>query len=182
MTTAQDFLEVYFSHKSTHSLCGNAPRNDIPHSHVVIFLEMTYHTAEPAHSSSPVDELWWWGKISCRKTTIDRQQVGWASMLQHFKGSAQFSPSFQKLSISYGVINSLWSSDTIWWRISGSILAQVMACCLTAPSHYLSQYWFIISRVLCHSPIGYHTRNASNRYIWKSHMWSQSHVPQGTMN
>ena len=32
-------------------------------------------------------------------------------------------------------VNSLWPSDTIWRHRSGSTLAQVMACCLTAPSH-----------------------------------------------
>ena len=37
-------------------------------------------------------------------------------------------------------INSLCPSDTIWWQRSGSTLAQVMAWCLTAPSHYLNQY------------------------------------------
>ena len=35
-----------------------------------------------------------------------------------------------------------------------------MACCLTAPSHYMSQHWLIISRVLCHSPKSNSTRNA----------------------
>ena len=35
-------------------------------------------------------------------------------------------------------LNSLWPSDTIWRHESGSALAQVMACCLTAPSHYLN--------------------------------------------
>ena len=34
---------------------------------------------------------------------------------------------------------------------SGSTLAQVMACCLTAPSHYLNQCWLIISEVQWHS-------------------------------
>ena len=43
--------------------------------------------------------------------------------------------------------NSLWPSDTIWWYRSGSTLAQVMAWCLTAPSHYLNQCWLIISKV-----------------------------------
>ena len=42
-------------------------------------------------------------------------------------------------------VNSLGPSDTIWWQRSGSTLAQVMACCLTAPSHYLNQCWLIIS-------------------------------------
>ena len=32
--------------------------------------------------------------------------------------------------------NSLWPSDSIWQRRSGSTLAQVRAWCLTAPSHY----------------------------------------------
>ena len=43
--------------------------------------------------------------------------------------------------------NSLRPSDTIWRHRSGSTLAQVMACCLTAPSHYLNQCWLIISKV-----------------------------------
>ena len=35
-------------------------------------------------------------------------------------------------------VNLLGPSDAIWcWR---STLVQVMACCLTAPSHYLNQY------------------------------------------
>ena len=44
-------------------------------------------------------------------------------------------------------VNSLWPSDTIWRHKSGSTLDQVMACCLTAPSHYLNQCWLIIIKV-----------------------------------
>ena len=52
---------------------------------------------------------------------------------------------------AYMLFNSLGPSDTIWrWR-SWSALAQVMACCLTAPSHYLNHCWLIISKVLWHS-------------------------------
>ena len=47
-------------------------------------------------------------------------------------------------------INSLWPRDTIWRHGSGSKLAQVMACCLMAPSHYLNQCWLIISEVWWH--------------------------------
>ena len=46
---------------------------------------------------------------------------------------------------------SLWSSEAIWWWRTGSALTQVMACCLTAPSHYLNQCWHIIKGVLWHS-------------------------------
>ena len=44
-------------------------------------------------------------------------------------------------------LNSLWPSDTIRWQRTESILAQAVACCLTAPSHYLNQCW-LISKVL----------------------------------
>ena len=44
-------------------------------------------------------------------------------------------------------INSLWPSDTIWWNRSGSTRAQVMACCLMAPSHYLNQCWLEITAI-----------------------------------
>ena len=44
--------------------------------------------------------------------------------------------------------------ETSYGDKSGSILAQAMACCLTAPSHYLTQCWLIISNVLWHSSEG----------------------------
>ena len=47
--------------------------------------------------------------------------------------------------------NSLGPSDAIWRQRSGTTLAQVMACCLAAPCHYLNQYWLIISEVQWHS-------------------------------
>ena len=49
--------------------------------------------------------------------------------------------------VPYLWIKALTGSDTIWWHKSGSTLAQVMACCLTAPSHYLNQCWLIINKV-----------------------------------
>ena len=45
-------------------------------------------------------------------------------------------------------VSTLWPND-------GDLdqpLAQIMACCLTAPSHYLNQGWFFMIGVLCHSP------------------------------
>ena len=49
---------------------------------------------------------------------------------------SKFNKSFQS-TCTCKVINSLWPNDTIWRHRSGSALAQVMACCLMAPSHYL---------------------------------------------
>ena len=42
----------------------------------------------------------------------------------------------------------LWPSDVIW-RLT---LLQVMASCLTAPCHYMNQYWLIITEIKCFSP------------------------------
>ena len=44
-------------------------------------------------------------------------------------------------------IYSLGPGDAIFWHRSGSTLAQVMACCLMAPSYYLNQCWLFISEV-----------------------------------
>ena len=44
-------------------------------------------------------------------------------------------------------VNSVWPGDAIWQHRSGSLLAQVMACCLTALSHYLNQCSRIVSEV-----------------------------------
>ena len=63
-------------------------------------------------------------------------------------------------------INSLRPSDAIWRQRSRSTLAQVMACCLTAPSHYLNQCWLIISNVQWHSSEGNFTRNNSAIDHW----------------
>ena len=59
-----------------------------------------------------------------------------------------WSPKWDTLSIM--LINSLRPSDAIWRHSCGSTLAQVMACCLTAPSHYLNQCWLIINEVQWH--------------------------------
>ena len=52
-------------------------------------------------------------------------------------------------------------SDAIWCQRSGSTLAQVMACSLTAPSYYLNQCWLIISKVHWHLSEGNFTIDPS---------------------
>ena len=63
-------------------------------------------------------------------------------------------------------LNSLWPSDAIWRCRSMSTLAQVMACCLTAPSHYLNQCWHTINKVQWHSSDGNFTRYTSTIDHW----------------
>ena len=62
--------------------------------------------------------------------------------------------------------NSLGLSDAIWRQKSGSTLAHVMACCLTAPSHNLNQCWLIISKVQWHSSKANFTRDTSAINHW----------------
>ena len=52
------------------------------------------------------------------------------------------------------------------WMIWVNKLVQVMACCLTAPSHYLNQRWLFIKGVLCitlEGPKDPHLRNSRFR-------------------
>ena len=49
--------------------------------------------------------------------------------------------------IMYQIVNSLWPSEDMWWQRSGSVLAHVIACCLTAPRHYVIQCWLSLSPV-----------------------------------
>ena len=69
-------------------------------------------------------------------------------------------------SLTHVGINSLGPSDAIWWQRSGSTLAWVMACCLTAPSHYLNQCWLVISTVQWHSSKGKFTRTILDISQW----------------
>ena len=62
--------------------------------------------------------------------------------------------------------NSLWPSDDIWRHKSESTLAQVMACCLTAPSHYLNQCWLIIRKARWYSSDGNSIRDNSAMNRW----------------
>ena len=62
----------------------------------------------------------------------------------------------------------LWPCDAIWRHGSGSTLAQVMACCLTAPSHYLNQCWLIVNKVQWHSSERNFTKVTSATNLWIS--------------
>ena len=57
------------------------------------------------------------------------------------------------------IVYSLWPCDAIWRPRSGSKLAQVMACCLTEPNHYLNQSWPITNAIAWHSFDRYCTGN-----------------------
>ena len=61
----------------------------------------------------------------------------------------------------------------MWQQRSGSTLTQVMACCLTTPSHYLNQCWLIIKQSFTwHSHESHFTRSAHElnlQHVFRDH-------------
>ena len=68
---------------------------------------------------------------------------------------------FRELELS-NMFNSLWPREAIWHHRSGSILAQVMACCLNAPSQNLNN---VDSRLSVSIPVQFHRKGT--RYAGK---------------
>ena len=75
----------------------------------------------------------------------------WKSWHSLLRFHSHWGPEYDGFQSLTQIFNSLWPSGTIWRQRSGSTLAQVMACCLMAPSHYLSQCWPLIRKVLWYS-------------------------------
>ena len=100
--------------------------------------------------------------IFCRPHFLMHYQVRYRNTELHYKDKTvvklhylyDWNSCAVKIAASYLIsplrspwVNSLSPNDAIWRHRSGSTLAQVIACCLTAPSHYLNQCWDIISKV-----------------------------------
>ena len=80
-------------------------------------------------------------------------------------GSSDACTQLLLLCSSFLYVESLWPSDAMWRHGSRSILAQLMAWCLTTPSHYLNQCWLITSEVLRHSHEIDITGNAQDSHL-----------------
>ena len=93
-----------------------------------------------------INSLWAsaWVKVFSLLTEFNH---GSSNFLYHLYYTNSFSVSVQ--SQPFNVTFTL-ASDAIWRHRTGSTLAQVMACCLMAPIHYLNQCWLIITGVLWH--------------------------------
>ena len=77
--------------------------------------------------------------------------------------SDQFSGVYMRLTDKMVIpIYSLWASEAIWRQRSGSLLAHIIAGCLTALSHYLNQYWLAINEAHWQSPVANFIRNDSS--------------------
>ena len=96
---------------------------------------------------------------SGRLTAYDTLNIGLEKRIFSMTSKKYFIKNIRHLSTSCAIIK-VFSVDrvfarelshsgivVIWWHRSGLILAQIMACCLTAPSRYLNQYWLITSGI-----------------------------------
>ena len=118
---------------------------------------------------------WNWGMIICNNYAdlivilVVLQETYCATYMLHYRHFANYARMAARwfcrlfrVILCHGMfINPLWPSDATWRHGSRSKLAQVMACCLTAPSHYLNQCWLIISEIHWHSYEGNFTRDTS---------------------
>ena len=95
-----------------------------------------------------------------KTTTMTRKMIMSPDQLNWYDICKRASDNSRILAI-IAVLVRLRPSDAILRQKSGSTLAKVMAWCLTAPSHYLNQYWLIISKVLWHSSVGNFIRDTS---------------------
>ena len=77
--------------------------------------------------------------------------------------------------------NSQWPSNAICWHRSWSTLAQVMACCMMAPSHYLNQCWLIIKAVVWYSPEQFHRKCLILMCLQITHL-NHCHISMGPMS
>ena len=101
----------------------------------------------PSSSNLVCNHVWTW---ACRNSMPDTSAygLGIGTFCSHLP---LYAVTTKPSRIALNPFNSLGPSDAIWRQRSGSTLAQVMACCLMAPSHYLNQCWLIISEVQWHS-------------------------------
>ena len=107
---------------------------------------------------------------------------------------------------SCSIVTALWTLTNcglvtpyaIWWHRSWPSWAQVLACCLMVPSHYLNQCWCTIKGGLWFLPASNYTRSAHEIYplqVFKITLlkatatsprgqwvkWSQNHEPRKPM-
>ena len=115
---------------------------------------------------------WYFISKKCTYINSTYKQIKSSMCMQrymyHLVAARETTASLSKLAAL--MLNSLLPSDTLWQHKSGSTLAQVMACCLTATSHCLNRCRFIISKVPSHPSESNFTRYLSHQSLnlaWK---------------
>ena len=97
--------------------------------------------------------------VYCHDQLSLNRRLSWVGTFKDTEGVIIMMCSLDAHFCHNNIVNSLWPSGAIRWQRSGSTLAQVMACCLMAPSRYLNQ-WLLISQFLWPSYQSNFTRSA----------------------
>ena len=102
--------------------------------------------ARPGYHPSKAFQLWF--KIATYFMILHNPTRFRAKLFKEFETSSlrRNLEELRKIGRSWQ-FNSLWLNDAIRRQRSGSTLGQIMTCCLTSPSHYLTQCWLMISKV-----------------------------------
>ena len=107
-----------------------------------------YWTALWRHPTAPWKSISFMQKTCVEKSKADlSKKCGKWSYLMSSTGTSHFDVIFSN---TQACTNSLWPCDAICRHKTGSILDQVMACCLRVPSHYINQYSLLIDEILWH--------------------------------
>ena len=121
-----------------------------------------------------------WSAIWCCNTVWSSDAIPWiwqhtsGLILQCYQKTFMIHQLFPMgfINILFKIVKSLMKHlglaigniQHVWWFLWTLVVTQVMACCLTAPSHYLNQCWQIIGEVLWHSFEGNFRENAPYIY------------------
>ena len=126
-------------HRPKH--CGLLTNNCLSHAgrQTITWTSDYLRTIRPSETN--FSEIW----ISMQNRSFDKMHSSsakWKSVCSHPKFLIHF-------------------CGFIWRHSFGSTLVEVMACCLTAPSHYLNQFSLIINKVQWYSSNGNFTKDTS---------------------
>ena len=141
-----------------------------------------WHCGNLTIAPVPAKQPWWiWINTSCKfimNNCITTTKQSTTKPCAYFLGYTVCTDDTAVWHLS--IFDSLWPSDGIW-----STLAQDMAFCLMAPSHYLNHCLLIISKVLFYWPEGNGTGNINGNNhdnAFENYTIDKSHTPQGTMS
>ena len=147
-----------FKHHAANVMPLKCNMDCLHHDKKFVWYSVTIHLVDVQESLND-GEKWYisFCSICCMQRSL-RENLCHALTLGNPMVITLFIKQYRKFTLIIN-FNSLWPSDTIWPHGSVSTLAQVMACCLMAPNHYLNQHWLMMNGVLWHMPTGNFTEN-----------------------
>ena len=114
-----------------------------------------YYEAHINHTSTAVETHWWQLQVlQCRHLKNFSCFTGLKNFGQLFRISNRITQEVLLVLLYFSLVPLFQQFYTEDCQVLPILIMalQIMACCLTAPSHYLIQCWLIINGVLWHLP------------------------------